>query len=144
MSPACPEWLPDPCTSLGSPGANLLLPFFLGSPFQPVCPCPLSPIPRGATPFPLLNAAAVPGEVPALGLPQGRAPPVVAAVCPAQPFPVPLQLVPRGHQPDGRGDAAEALQGGQLPGAQQRDQQERLLPLLEVSEGWGGVHPCQM
>uniref|UniRef100_A0A8U8BLI2 Uncharacterized protein n=1 Tax=Geospiza parvula TaxID=87175 RepID=A0A8U8BLI2_GEOPR len=45
-----------------------------------------------------------------------------------------LQLVPRGHQPDGRGDAAAAVQGGQLPGAQQRDQQERLLPLPEVSE----------
>lgn len=44
------------------------------------------------------------------------------------------QLVPWGHQPDRRRDAAEALQGGQLLGAQQRDQQERLLPLLEVSE----------
>lgn len=50
-----------------------------------------------------------------------------------------LQLVPWGHQSDRRGDAAAAVQRGQLPGAQQRDQQERFLPLLEVSEpGWGG------
>lgn len=50
-----------------------------------------------------------------------------------------LQLVPRGHQPDGCGDTAEAVQGGQLLGAQQRDQQERLLPLLEVSEPGRGL-----
>ncbi|XP_045438894.1 SH2 domain-containing adapter protein F isoform X6 [Pipistrellus kuhlii] len=39
-------------------------------------------------------------------------------------LPLENQLVPWGHQPDGCREPAPAVQGGQLPGAQQRDQQE--------------------
>lgn len=135
VSPACPKWLPDPITcsrepcghTMRGPGADLLLPFFLGPTFQPVCPYPLSPNPSGATLFPLpecgcspwggaggAGTAAAPGQSPSYG---------VCSV-PSTADPSPLQLVPRGHQPDRRRDTAEAVQGGQLPGAQQRDQQE--------------------
>lgn len=47
------------------------------------------------------------------------------------------QLVPRGHQPDRRRVPAEAVQGVQLPGQEQRDQQERLLPLPQVRPSAG-------
>lgn len=97
------------------------------SPRLPHCEpsSPLSPQPQRCHPHPLPPAlqlaALLPGARPCPGCAHSW-----SHSC--------LQLVPRGHQPDGRRDAAEALQGGELLGAQQRDQQERLLPLLEVSE----------